>query len=72
MIRVFGGFGVPCEGGVFWGWGVWSSVEGRGCGGSEALNPSMGVRISPGPSWPKRVDRSMHLLRIFAYPQFLL
>ena len=40
MIRVFGGFGVPCEGGVFWWWGVWFSVEGRGCGGSEALNPS--------------------------------
>jgi hypothetical protein len=39
-IRVFWGLSDPCEGGVFWRWGIWSSVEGGGCGGLEALNPS--------------------------------
>jgi len=36
-IRIFGGFSVPCEGGVFWWWGVWFSVEGQGCGDLEAF-----------------------------------
>lgn len=36
----FRGFCVSCEGGLFWWWVVWSSVEGHACGGFDVLNPS--------------------------------